>query len=54
MTPIQQLLLIRSIAGHVTPSSTPEHADTALSVIRGVLDGADPLSSLPTPQEAPV
>lgn len=44
LTPLQQLLLIRSVAGHITADTTPQHAQTALDVIRSTLDGRDPVA----------
>lgn len=44
LTPLQQLLLIRSVAGHITADTSPERAQTALRIIAGVLDGEDPVA----------
>ena len=44
LTPTQRLLLIRSIAGHITPATTTEQADQALARIERILDGDDPLA----------
>ncbi|MGC0251532.1 hypothetical protein [Pseudactinotalea sp. Z1748] len=44
LAPIQQLLLIQSIAGHVTVADAEDHVERALGNIRDVLDGRDPVA----------
>ena len=43
LTPTQRLLLIRSIAGHITPATTTEQAETALARVQQILNGRDPM-----------